>query len=170
MTALPVWPAADTLVTAAYGLAVRITADERSAGDALVAVGYPASRVGYLNAVRRAARARRQHPRDDVPSLSRPDRMRDVDVADWEVVERVALRGMSLSEVAQVLEIDRREALLRLNRGMRAARDRLVGRQPSDDPNPTRVDRLGVDAPVRRLRDAAHDGESEPAARRTAPA
>jgi hypothetical protein len=169
MTALPVPPDADTLVTAAYGLAVRITGDNRTAEEVLERVGYPVFATGYLNAVRRAARTRRVHPRDDVPSTQRPERMADVAVGDWEVVERVALRGMSLTEVAQVLEIDRREALLRLNRGMRAARERLVGGEARDDPGAAGVGGRGLDRSVRRLDDATHDRQAETAAGRSVP-
>src|SRR5438552_16266906 len=104
MTA-PGWPDANTLITAAYGLAIRITGDGGRAAAALETVGRPGAPVGYLNAVRRSARAQRHPVRDDVPAAAPPERLGDLVVADWEVVERVALRGLSLTEVAQVLEI-----------------------------------------------------------------
>jgi hypothetical protein len=170
MPALPVAPEGDALVIAAYGLAVRITGDENRAVEVLEATPLRAapSPVAYLNAVRRAARRRRPSTRPIHESATPPARLADLSVADWEVVERVVLRGMSLTEVAQVLEIDRSETLLRLNRGMLAARDRLLGGKPGDDTHSAGRDRLDGDLPAGRLDDAARDRQAETAPARTA--
>src|SRR5262245_56992061 len=90
----------DETVTAAYGLAHRMTGSAACAAEAVVR----AARVGGLEtaplvqAVRTEARALPGRP--VATPVARPEPFHDVAVRDWEIVERVALRGMTLSEAA----------------------------------------------------------------------
>lgn len=170
VTALPAHPAADQLVTAAYGLAVRITADEDQAADVLLQVPFrPSAPTGYLNAVRRAARTVRPS-RGASDAAQRPARLSTISPGDWDVVERIALRGLTVTEVAQLLELDRREVVLRLNRGLAGARAGLLGGQTGDDPHAARVQRLDGDGAARSLRDATRNRQTETAPTRSATA
>jgi len=166
-------PDADRLVDAAYGLALRATGDEQHARASVEA----AARAGtdcaatFLSAVRREARARRTTLPLDPATAARPPQLADMPIGDWEVLERVALRGLTLAEAAVALALDRREVLLRLNRAMQTARRCLVdGGQAGDDPDPVRLDRLRGDATAGPLDDAPRDRESEAAAGRPLPA
>ena len=61
---------------------------------------------------------------------------------EWAVLERVALRGMTVTEAAAALGIDRGEALRLLHRGMLAAGGCLSGeRQAGDDAQTVRARR-----------------------------
>ena len=85
--------------------------------------------------------------------------------AEWAVLERVALRGMSVTEAADALGIERREALRLLHRGMLAAGGCLSGeRQAGDDAQAVGLDVLGVDLAAGGLDDPARDRQPEPAA------
>src|SRR5262245_21439399 len=111
------------LARAAYGLAYRITRNEERAVASLESaarVTHDASAAGFLRGVRRAARLRRAFALDAV-TAPRPPALSDVSYPEWAVLERVALRGMSVTEAADALGIERREALRLLNRGMLAA-------------------------------------------------
>jgi hypothetical protein len=172
MTAPPVQPDADLLVTAAYRLAVRITASEERAVETLESVPFRPSQspVDYLNALRRQALDRRPPIPPETETSELPQGLETLSLSDWAVVERVALRGMSLTQVAEVLELDRGEALLRLNRGMHVARTALVGGKRGDDADSAGLDRLGDDLAASRLDDAPRDRQAEPAAARGAAA
>jgi hypothetical protein len=150
------------LATAAYGLALRITRDEARAVESVDAalerrrppLETPAV---FLGAVRSEARARRAGGADPA-TPARPQRLAFMPIAEWEVVERVALRGMSVTEAAEAVEIDRREALLRLHRGLVVARAGLLGeRKASDEPRAVGRHRLDRDLAACGLDDAARD-------------
>jgi hypothetical protein len=167
MTPRVLSPDGDRLVDAAYGLALRATGDERQARASVEA----AARVGadcpatFLSAVRREARARRTTLPLDPATAARPPQLADMPIGDWEVLERVALRGLSLAEAAAALGLDRREVLLRLNRAMQTARRCLVdGGHARDDADPVRLDRLRGDATAGGLHDSPRDRQAEAAA------
>src|SRR5262245_40816034 len=130
------------LVTAAYGFALRVTQDEDRAVasvESAVRLG-AATPAGFLRGVRRAARLRRAVA-PDPRTAPRAHALSDVSYPEWAVVERVALRGMSVTEAAAELGLDRREALRLLDRGMLAAGGRPLGvRQPGDDAHSVRHD------------------------------
>ena len=100
------------------------------------------------------------------PAAAAPcPRLPSVAIGDWEVLERVALRGMRVGEVAEAVGIDRREALLRLHRGLAAFRTGSAGeREPGDDPDAAARSGLGGDLAAGRFDDLARDRQPEPAA------
>jgi hypothetical protein len=168
MTAPPGFPDAAAVATAAYGLALRVTGDEEKAVasvEAAAAGGVRASDpVLFVRAVRQEARLRRSAG-PPAPIGARPLRLSRIPIGDWAVLERVALRGLSITEAAEALGIDRREALLRLNRGLVEARGCLLGdRQPGDDADAARRDLLDADRAAHGLDDAAGDRQSQTAA------
>src|SRR5690348_4505262 len=88
------------LASAVYTLALRIVGDEAGAADAVTAAAERARRPGELvHAVREEARNRRGEAvgGGGVPV---PSPAAEIPPADWEVLERVALRGMRLDEAA----------------------------------------------------------------------
>jgi hypothetical protein len=149
------------LATAAYGLALRVTRDEERAVESVDAAlqrrrASEAPAV-FLGAVRAEARARRAGSADPA-TAPRPQRLAFVPSAEWAVLERVALRGMSVTEAAEAVGIDRREALLRLHRGLVAARTGLLGeRKASNEPRAVGRHRLDRDLAACGLDDAARD-------------
>jgi hypothetical protein len=151
------------LADAAYALALRITRDERRAAASVesalerVADGP----VAFLNAVRDEGRLRRAGAPDPL-TAPRPANLSGISFADWAVLERVALRGFTVTEAADALGIERREALLRLNRGLVAAGRFLRDRgQTGDDANALRLHRLDRDRAAGGLDDPAGDREPE---------
>jgi hypothetical protein len=153
---------AEALAAAAYGLALRITRDEERAVESVDAalerrrpsLETPAVLLGAVRAEARARRARRADP----ATAPRPQWLASVPIADWAVLERVALRGMSVTEAAEAVEIDRGEALLRLHRGLVAARSGLLGRrQASDEPRAVGRHRLDRELAACGLDDASRD-------------
>ncbi len=155
------------LAKAAYGLAFRITRDEERAAVSLEAAATLASDpspAGFLRGVRRTARLRRVNAYDAV-TAPRPPALSDVSYPEWAVLERVALRGMTVTEAAEALGIERREVLRLLNRGMVAAGGALAGqRQAGGDAQPARDDVLGLDLTAGGLHDPARDREPQSAA------
>jgi hypothetical protein len=151
-------------LAAAYSLALRVAGDEAAAAESVQAAlrARPATRGAFVRAVRDEARARRAH---DAPPSSSPRRPEGVAAAEWDVLERVALRGARLAEAADELGLDRREALSRLHRGLLAA-GRALGdeREPRDDPRPALGPGLGRDLAAGRLDDPARDRQPETAA------
>ncbi len=142
-------------ITAAFGLAVRMTG---SRADAAAIVERSAAAVGVepgplVQTVRRAARLVPR--RSDPISVERPGDLHEIALGDWAVVERVALRGMTISEAASDTGLPRSEVALRLRRGMIAARDAFGSRQAADHPQPARLAALGGDAARRRSRRSA---------------
>jgi predicted DNA-binding protein (UPF0251 family) len=173
MTPRVLSPEADRLVDAAYGLALRATGDEQHARASVEAAAQAGADcpVTFLSAVRREARARRTTLPLDPATAARPSQLADMPIGDWEVLERVALRGLTLAEAAAALGLDRREVLLRLNRAMQTARRCLVdGGHVRDDADPVRLDRLRGDPTAGRLDDAPRNREAETAAARGLPA
>jgi hypothetical protein len=162
-TALPV-PA--ELALAGYSLALRITGDEEHAAASVEAACAASHSVeSFVRAVREEARTRRAPAPFDPATAICPPRLRSVTTADWAVLERVAHRGMLLHEAAEAVGIDREEALLRLHRGLLAARNSLLGsRQVSDDAHAVRLDRLDGDLTSGRLDDPTRDRQAETAA------
>jgi hypothetical protein len=152
---------------AAYGLAVRITQDERRAVGCLELARRQApgeTGAAFLRRVRSVARLHRAAPPDAATAL-RPPALADVAYGEWAVLERVALRGMTLTEAAAALEIERGEALRRLSRGLRAARGCLSRDGYSgDDAQAAGDDVLGVDLASRGLDDPPRDRQAQPAA------
>jgi len=151
----------------AYRLALRITGRQDRALASLEAAARRSepTTTAFVNAVRDEARARRSGDPADPTTEPRPASLARVALDDWAVLERVALRGMTPAETAAALGIDRREVLVRLNRGLRAARDCLLGvGQDGDDADTRRLRRLCANLAVGRLGDASGDGQPEPAA------
>jgi hypothetical protein len=156
-------PDADVAL-AAFALAHRITGSEARALDA---VGAAASRVNgaeLLREVRIEARARRGTARP--AAVARPAGLEGIAADDWDVVERVALRGEMIVEVATELGVAAGVVALRLHRGLRAVRVALEkGRQANVEP------RAAARPPRRRVlsaergHDAAHDRQPKAAAR-----
>jgi hypothetical protein len=155
------------LALAAYGLALRITRDEERAVASVESAARSTSEGAgnvFLRRVRRAARARRVIT-PDTATAPRPPALADVAYAEWAVLERVALRGMSVSEAAAALALPRSEVLRLLHRGMVAAGGCLSGdRQAGDDAQAVGSDVLGFDLSAGGLDDPAGDREPEPAA------
>lgn len=150
-------------IGAAYVLAYRITGSQERAEQSVEAAA--ASAGLEPAALVRAARteARRRRPAPPSAPVPRPEQLHAIAAADWDILERVALRGMTLTEAAGDAGFDRREALSRLNRAMAAARAALGGGDPRDQAQPVRIDGLDRKLPAGRLDDAARDGEPEPA-------
>jgi len=155
--------AATASIRAAYGLALRMTGSPAAAGEAVVR----AVRVGGLEpaplvqAVR--AEARQLPGRPQRVAVSRPDAFHGVALRDWEVVERIALRGMTISEAAEDAGLSRAETIMRLQRGMRAARACLERGQATADTETPAAHALGGDRATRRLDDPARDRQAETA-------
>jgi hypothetical protein len=148
---------------AGYGLALRVTGEPERAAAAVEAAD-PLSGRGdaeFLRAVRREARALRPDVPWDPETVARPAQLNSLPIADWAVLERVALRGMTVDEAAAAVGIDRREALLRLHRGLVTAGRRL--RQAGDDTDAVRLDGLGGDLAAGGLDDAAGNGQPQAA-------
>src|SRR5262249_20301697 len=94
----------------------------------------------------------------------RPAALAEVSYADWAVLERVAYRGMSVTEAAEAVGIERREALARLRRGLASAGSALrQSRQAGDHPRAARLERLGGDLAAGGGGDPARDREPETA-------
>jgi hypothetical protein len=159
------WGCSSKLAFAAFGLASRITGDEDRAIASIDAarrqcVGTDAE---FLRAVRLEARERRP-PVVAPETAPRPAALAEVSYADWAVLDRVAYRGMSVSEAAEAVGIERREALARLRRGLAAAGTALRhGRQAGHHPEAARGERLGGDLTAGGIGDPAGDGEAETA-------
>lgn len=156
------------MLDAAFGLARRIAgSDEAACRSVEAAVRRPWRRPAeLLGATRAEAQARRTNDvsRDAVP---RPDRLKSVSPDAWATLERVALRGMTVTEAASDQELDRREVLLRLREGLVAARGVLLDgeRDAGDDADAARNGGLRGDRAAVALGDPSRDGEPEAAAR-----
>jgi hypothetical protein len=150
-------------IRAAYALAWRMTGSHDAAAEAVVR----AARVGGLetaplvHAVRAEAKALRGRPVE--VGVARPDAFHGVAVGDWEIVERVALRGMSVSEAAADARVSRADAMMRLQRGMRAARACIDDRHAPRHAEAASTRALGEDRTAGRLHDPACDREPEAA-------
>jgi hypothetical protein len=153
----------ERLAAAAYGLALRVTGDRERAVESVdsALARLEDGQVAFLNAVREQARPRRTAAPDPA-TAPRPPRLSSIPIADWAVLERVALRGMSVTEAADAVGIDRRETLLRLHRGLVAARGCLLDdRQAPDDADAVRLEGLGRDGAAGRLDDSTRDRQAE---------
>jgi hypothetical protein len=151
------------LADAAYGLALRITRDEQRATASIESAleRLHDGPVAFLNAVREEGRLRRTGAPDPL-TAPRPAHLSGIPFGDWAVLERVALRGLTVTEAAEALGIDRRETLLRLGRGLAAAGRILRDRgQAGDDAYALRLDRLDGDRAPGGLDDATRDREAE---------
>lgn len=149
---------------AVYALALRVTGDERSAREAVEAAlaAGGTDTAGLVARVRLEARARRGGS-DGAGPVPRPAALATVEHRDWAVLERVALRGRTLTEAAAETGLDRAEALRRLHAGMVAARERLRVEpgQRRDDAGASWLERLRRDLAAGGLDDAARDREAE---------
>lgn len=153
---------------AAFGLARRITGnDEAACASVEAAVAAPwRGPHDLLARSRDEARARRPGalPAAVTP---RPPELGHLSSALWETVERVALRGMTVSEAAADLGLERREVVLRLRGGLLAARDVLVTceRERDHEADAAWGNRLGDDRAAGPLGDASRDRQPEAAPR-----
>lgn len=152
----------ESIPLAAFNLALRIIGSERGALDA-VAAAAASDPADLVRAVRVEARARRGGHVAQV--VERPDALASVPAADWELVERVALRGATLAEVATDLGLSIQAAALRLHAGLRLVRDLLGERQADGQQCAPAVGGGGLDRPAHAFRDAARDREPKAAAR-----
>jgi hypothetical protein len=164
----PQSPAPDPrLPAAAYGLALRIAGDAEGAAASVEAASRrsPPTAGAFVRAVREEARARRPLGVAGASAAIVAPPLARVAADDWDVLERVALRGMLVGEAAQEVGLERREALLRLHRGLVAARRGLVGGQEArDDPGAAFVARLRGDLAAGSLDDTLGDRQPEAAA------
>ena len=133
---------------AGFSLALRITGDEDRALASVFSAARNAvgDRSALIRTVRVEARARRSSAPPDTP-VERPASFAGVAPDDWHVLERIALRGMSATEAAASLGLERGEVLSRLQRGLLAARACLAAskRQLCDDARAVRRDGLRGD-------------------------
>ena len=154
------------MVRAAYALAFRVTGSESAAVASVEAAAHSvaAGPAPFLRSVREEARRLRTGAGAGTP-IPRPAALASVDQADWAVLERVALRGMRLTEASQSAGVSRPEALLQLNRGLHAARRALVAHgQACDDSDATWLERLRGDLAAGGRHDPACDRQPEPRA------
>jgi hypothetical protein len=172
-------PSATAVATAAYGVALRITGDEELAVasvERITASGISPSSPGtFVCAVRAEARAHRSPVPIARETAARPPQLSQIAIGDWAVVERVTLRGLSITETADALGIGRAEAIRALDRGLRDARSSLLAPavgsgEARDETHAARRDRLDTERPARSLDDATRDRQPETAARRSAAA
>jgi hypothetical protein len=154
------------LALAAYALALRVTGDEDCAIASIKAAAPGAAHEppqGFLNAVRREARDRRMHV-PDPETAPRPPELAHISLADWAVLERVAYRGMTVTEAADAGGIDRGDAIRRLSLGLAAQRDLLRERESRRDTEAVRGEVLRPDFTVGGLDNPARDRQAQPAA------
>ena len=173
-------PDATAVATAAYGVALRITGDDEQAVasiERVTASGISPSSPGtFVCAVRAEARAHRSPAPIARETAARPPQLSQIAIGDWAVVERVTLRGLSITETAEALGIGRAEVIRALDRGLRDARSSLLAPtnrgsgKARDEAHPARNDRLDSDRPARSLDDATRDRQPQAAARRSAAA
>lgn len=151
------------LAIAAFNLALAATGDGESALDSLRAVAQRPSEPAhaFLQAVRDEGRRRRSEP-PAASTAARPLGLDHISPLDWAVLERVAFRGMSASEAAAAVGIERPEALRRLRDGLIAHRDHAHGKKRGDAEAPARKV-LRTDLAVRSIDDPARDRQAEPA-------
>ncbi len=149
-------------IGAAYVLAYRITGSQERAEQSVeaAAAGAGLDPAALLRAARTEARQRR--PATPSAPVPRPEQLHAIAAADWDILERVVLRGMTLTEAAADGGFDRREAPSRLNRAMVAARAALRGGDTRDQAQPVRIDGLDRELPTGSFDDPARDGQPEP--------
>ena len=150
-------------IRAAFGLAYRMTGSRTSAEEAVIRA---ASRgeldtTSLVHATRQEARALPGQPVAE--AVARPEAYHEVALGDWEIVERVALRGMSVTEAGVDAGVSRADAMLRLQRGMRAARVALEERQARYDAETPAAGALGGDGAAGGLDDPLGDRQAEAA-------
>ncbi len=149
---------------AAFALAHRITGSE---AEALAAVEAAATRVSgplLLREVRIEARARRGSV--CAAAVVRPEGLEQIDGDHWDVVERVALRGAMVAEVAAEFGIPSSVVALRLHRGLRAVRAALgEGREANREPRAAAHRTRRRDLAAERGHDAAYDRQTKATAR-----
>lgn len=148
-------------IRAAYGLALRMTGTGAIAENVVARAARAAGLepTPLFRAVRAAART--AGGRTERASVPRPDGFHEVASSDWAVVERIALRGMTISEVAAETGLSRADVIARLQRGMRAARACLEGREAATDAEPSLAGALGGDRAAGRFDDAARHRQAE---------
>jgi hypothetical protein len=150
-------------IRAAFGLAYRMTGSHASAEEAVLRAARrgPLPPAELVHAVRGEARALPGRPVRE--SVARPEAYHAVALGDWEIVERVALRGMTVTEAAADAGTSRADAMLRLQRGMRAARVALEERQARHDAETPAAGALGGDGAAGGLDDPPGDRQAEAA-------
>ena len=146
-------------IRAAYGLASRMT-NSRAAAEEAVSRAARRSGLEQTPLVRATrAEARGLGGRPQPASVPRPMAFHDVALGGWAVLERIALRGMTISEAAAELGVSRPEVIVRLQCGMRAARGCIEQGEVGDDAQATtRAAPLGRDRATRGPDDPARNG------------
>ena len=141
-------------IRAAYGIALRMTGSVAAAEEAVAraARGSDLAPGSLVRAVRREARL--------LPGRPEPV---GVALGDWELVERVALRGMTLTEAAVDAGLSRSDAIVRLQRGMRAACACTERGQAAGDTQATAARALCRDRSSGRLDDPTGDRQAQAA-------
>lgn len=154
----------EAVAVAGYTLALRITGDPTHALAAVACASSfaPGTAGGLIRQIRREARSRASRPgRCAVP---KPAELKALDSGDWELVERVALRGMSITEAAVDLGVPPDEAMQRLSRGLRSARACLEPtRERGQKTNAGWLDRLGNQSSAVALGDSPGNRKPKPA-------
>lgn len=148
---------------ASYGLALRVTGDTRVAMAAVAGAARVATDPGTL--VRLSRRAARRMRQDAIAQVQRPVALAALDDRQWAVVERIALRAMTVSEAAEELGLGKLEVLALLRGGLAAAGGMLRGEGQLDDhPEAPRVGIVKRHLAARCLDDAPHDRQPKAAA------
>ncbi len=143
-------------VAVAYSLALRITADATAAEAICERTADAASSLGELvRDVRNLARVRRS--RTAVTRTTRPHLLLAMDPYRWQLLDTIALQGMTLGEASAefgVAEAElRRDLRLALGDARRSLRSPGPG-QLDHEPRAAGRDRLGPNRPAVRLHDA----------------
>jgi hypothetical protein len=150
------------LAAAAFALALRLTChEERACACITRGVLRAGSRPGpFIRAVREEAVS--AHSAASPPPAPPPASLAGISASSWDVLDRVALRGQRVSQVAQERGQSRSAAMLELHRALESAHVLLrKPGEPNDDPGSGRFHRLHLDAATHRLDDALHDGEAK---------
>ena len=150
-------------IRAAYGIALRMTGSVAAAEEAVAraARGSDLAPGSLVRAVRREARLLPGRP--EPVGVARPASFHGVALGDWELVERVALRGMTLTEAAVDAGLSRSDAIVRLQRGMRAACACTERGQAAGDTQATAARALCRDRSSGRLDDPTGDRQAQAA-------
>lgn len=152
------------LLAATYSLALRLTGEAQIAAECVTrAAARTGSECGPLvHAVREEARAfARSTPLEAVPL---PALLSGLDEARWDILDRVALRGQRLTEMAQETGQARLAAMIELHRALESARVLLADPgQPDDNSGAGRLNPVNLDATVHGLDDAMDYGQPKAA-------
>jgi hypothetical protein len=150
------------LLVATYSLALRLTGEAETAAECVTRAAARTGSEGgpLIHAVREEARAyARAAPPEAVPL---PAALSGLDEARWDMLDRVALRGQRLTEMARETGLARSVAMVELHRALESARVLLADpRQTDHNPGAGRLHPLNVDAALHGLDNAMHYGQPE---------